>query len=46
MIGTRVPFSDFYTGMVNLSRPTMAYPIKLPTPFYSKKDLVTYCAGG
>jgi hypothetical protein len=46
MIGTRVPFSAFYTGTVNLSRPTMAYVIKLPTPFYSKKDLAAYCGGG
>ena len=46
MIGTRVPFSAFYAGTVNLSRPTMAYAIKLPTPFYSKKDLAAYCAGG
>ncbi len=46
MIGTRVPFSAFYAGTVNLSRPTMAYAIKLLTPFYSKKDLAAYCAGG
>ncbi len=46
MIGTRVPFSAFYAGTVNLSRPIMAYVIKLPTPFYSKKDLAAYCAGG
>ncbi len=46
MIGTRVPFSTFYAGTVNLSRPTMTYDIKLPTPFYSKKDLTAYCAGG
>jgi hypothetical protein len=46
MIGTRVPFSAFYAGTVNLSRPIMAYVIKLPTPFCSKKDLAAYCAGG
>jgi hypothetical protein len=46
MIGTRVPFSAFYAGTVNLSRPIMAYVIKLPTPCYSKKDLAAYCAGG
>ncbi len=42
----RVPFSAFYAGMLNLSRPIMTYAIKLPTPFYSKKDLGAYCAGG
>ncbi len=46
MIGTRVPFSAFHAGTVNLSSPIMAYVIKLPTPFYSKKDLAAYCAGG
>ena len=46
MIGTRVPFSAFYAGKVNLSRSTMTHPIKLPTPFYSKKEFATYWAGG
>ncbi len=46
MIGTRVPFSVFYAGTVNLSRPIMTYVIKLSTPFYSKKDLTAYCVGG
>ena len=46
IIGTRVPFSAFNAGTVNLSRPIMAYPIKLPTPFYSKKDLACFCEGG
>ena len=46
LIGTRVPFSAFYAGMVNLDIPITAYVIKLPTPFYSKKEFATYWAGG
>ncbi len=43
MIGTRVPFSVFYTGMVKLDMSITTYVIKFPTPFYSKKDPTTYC---
>ena len=40
LIGTRVPFSAFYAGMVNLDIPITAYVIKLPTP--SKKDTLLH----
>ena len=46
MVGTKVPFSAFYASMVNLKMPIVAYVIKLPKPFFSKKDLASCCAGG
>jgi len=46
MVGTKVPFSAFYASMVNLKMPIVAYVIKLPKPFFSKKDLASFCAGG
>ncbi len=46
MVGTRVSFSAFYAGVVNDDEPVKAYIIKLPVPMYSKKSLVSFCAGG
>ena len=46
MVGTRVPFSAFYAGVINAAEPVKAYVIKLPVPMYSKKRLVSFCAGG
>jgi hypothetical protein len=46
MVGTKVPFSVFYDSTVNLKMPIVAYVIKLPKPFFSKKDLASFCAGG
>ena len=46
MVGTKVPFSAFYASTVNLKMPIAAYVIKLPKPFFSKKDLSSFCAGG
>ena len=46
MVGTRVPFSAFYAGVINAPEPVKAYIIKLPVPMYSKKRLVSFCAGG
>jgi hypothetical protein len=46
MVGTKVPFSALYASTVNLKMPIVAYVIKLPKPFFSKKDLASFCAGG
>ena len=46
MVGTRVPFSAFYAKATKAFEPIVAYVIKLPIPMYSKKRLVSYCAGG
>jgi hypothetical protein len=46
MVGTRVPFSAFYAKATTAIEPIVAYVIKLPIPMYSKKRLVSYCAGG
>ena len=46
MVGTRVPFSAFYAGVVNATEPVKVYIIKLPVPMYSKKRLVSFCVGG
>ena len=46
MVGTRVPFSAFYAGVINPAELVKAYIIKLPVPMYSKKRLVSFCAGG
>lgn len=46
MVGTRVPFSAFYAKSTTAIEPIVAYVIKLPIPMYSKKRLVSYCAGG
>ena len=46
MVGTRVSFSAFYAGVINAAEPVKAYIIKLPVPMYSKKSLVSFCAGG
>ena len=46
MIGTRVPFTAFYTSIMNVTMPLVAYKIKLPIPFFSKRDLALFCAGG
>jgi hypothetical protein len=46
MVGTRVPFSVFYTTVTKTIEPIVAYVIKLPIPMYSKKRLVSYCTGG
>jgi hypothetical protein len=40
------PFSAFYARTVNLKIPIVACVIKLPKPFFSKKDLASFCAGG
>ena len=45
MVGTRVPFSAFYAGVINAAEPVKAYIIKLPVPMYSKKCLVSFCVG-
>jgi hypothetical protein len=42
MVGTRVPFSAFYTTVTKTIEPIVAYVIKLPIPMYSKKRLVSY----
>ena len=46
MVGTRVPFSAFYATVTKAFEPIVAYVIELPIPMYSKKRLVSYCAGG
>jgi hypothetical protein len=46
MVGTRVPFSAFYTKETTVIETIVAYVIKLPIPMYSKKSLVSYCEGG
>ena len=46
MVGTRVPFSAFYSSVINAAEPVKAYVIKLPVPLSSKKRLVSFCAGG
>ena len=46
MVGTRVPFSAFYAKSTTAIEPIVTYVIKLPIPMYSKKRLVSYCAGG
>jgi hypothetical protein len=46
MVGTRVPFSVFYGKTTQVFEPIVVYVIKLPIPMYSKKRLVSYCAGG
>ena len=46
MVGTRVSFSAFYAKATTVIEPIMDYVIKLPIPMYSKKRLVSYCAGG
>jgi hypothetical protein len=46
MVGTRVPFSAFYTKVTTVIETIVPYVIKLPIPMYSKKRLVSYCAGG
>ena len=45
MLGMRVPFSAFYAKATKAFEPIVAYVIKLPIPMYSKKRLVSYCAG-
>ena len=40
------PFSAFYAKATTAIEPIVAYVIKLPIPMYSKKRLVSYCAGG
>ncbi len=46
MVGTRVPFSAFYAGVINVAEPVKTYILKLPVPMYSKKGLVSFCVGG
>ena len=46
MVGTKASLSAFYASTVNLKMPIVAYVIKLPKPFFSKKDLSLFCAGG
>ena len=46
MVGTGVSFSAFYAGVINAAEPVKAYVVKPPVPMYSKKRLVSYCAGG
>jgi hypothetical protein len=46
MVGTRAPFSAFYAMATIAIEPSVVYVIKLPIPMYSKKRLVSYCAGG
>ena len=46
MVGTTVPFSAFYSAVINVAEPVKAYVIKLPVPLSSKKRLVSFCAGG
>ena len=46
MVGTKVPFSAFYANVTEAVESVVAYVIKLPIPMYSKKRLVSYCAGG
>jgi hypothetical protein len=46
MVGTRVPFSAFYTKATTAIEPIVAYVIKLPIPMHSKKRLFSYCADG
>jgi hypothetical protein len=42
MMGTRVHVAAFYASATNAVDPLVAYVIKLPTPIYSKKRLVSY----
>ncbi len=46
MVGTRAPFSAFYAKVTKAIEPIVAYVIRLPIPVYSKKRLVSCCAGG
>jgi hypothetical protein len=46
MVGRSVPFSAFYVKVPKTMEPIVAYVIKLPISMYSKKRLVSYCAGG
>jgi hypothetical protein len=46
MVGTRVPVLAFFASATHAVEPLVDYAIKLPTPMYSKKRLVSYCAGG
>ncbi len=46
MVGTRVTLSAFYPKATTAIEPIVAYVIKLTIPMYSKKLLVSYCAGG
>ena len=46
MVGTRLPFSAFYTKMTKKVDPIVVYVIKFPIPMYSKKSLVSYCVDG
>jgi hypothetical protein len=46
MVGTRVPFSSFCAKVTKTIELIVAYVIKLSIPMYSKKRLVSYCAGG
>ncbi len=50
MVGTRVPFPAFYAKATKEFEPivaiTVAYIIMLPLRMYSKKRLVSCCAGG
>jgi hypothetical protein len=48
VVGTGVPFTVFYVSVTNAveHEPLVAYVVKLPTPKYSKKRLVSYCGGG
>ena len=46
MVGTRVSFSAFYPKTTTSIESIVVYVIKLPIPMYSKKSLVSYCAGG
>ena len=45
-VGTRVPFSAFYVKATTVIESIVGYVIKFPIPMYSKKRLVSYCAGG
>jgi hypothetical protein len=45
MVGTRVPVSAFYPKVTKAIEPIVVYVIRLPIPMYSKKRLVSSCAG-